>query len=148
MSFNFVVNFWVKVDENGSMTWTVNPDKIFILYFFNGENIDLENILFSLNTLDECMDSTLKTGNFLSPCKSQILNIGTMITLKEWNLSVEKDFFYLFNYLLIKNAKVQELFIYCGNVLAFCCFFKIHKKNLFENIQDTTELCLIWMKPF
>ena len=39
------------------------------------------------------MDTTLKAGNYLLPCKSQILNTGTMITLKELNLSVENDFF-------------------------------------------------------
>ena len=45
MPFNFMVNFWTTVDENGTMTWTVNEDKISTLYYFNDENMDLENIL-------------------------------------------------------------------------------------------------------
>ena len=49
MSFNFIVNFWTTVDENGSMSCTVTEDKISILYYFNDENIDLENILSLLN---------------------------------------------------------------------------------------------------
>ena len=48
MSFNFMVNFWTTLDENGSMTWTVSKDKISTLYYFN-ENMDLENILSLLN---------------------------------------------------------------------------------------------------
>ena len=36
----------------------------------------------------------------------------------------------------------KELFVYYDNVLAFYCFFKIHKKSLVENIQDRTELML------
>ena len=36
----------------------------------------------------------------------------------------------------------KQLFVYYDNVLAFYCFFKIHKKNFVENIQDRTELML------
>ena len=50
MSFNFVVNFWTTVDKNGSITWSVTRDKISILYYFNDEDINLENILSLLNT--------------------------------------------------------------------------------------------------
>ena len=51
MSFNFFVNFWTVVDENGSMTWTVTEGKIFILYYFNDEKkYRLENILSLLNS--------------------------------------------------------------------------------------------------
>ena len=49
MPFNFMVNFWTMVDENGSITWTVTEDKISILYDFNDENIDLENSFSLLN---------------------------------------------------------------------------------------------------
>ena len=123
MSFTFVVNFWVKVDENGSMTWTVNQDKIFILYFFNGENIDLENILFSLNTLVRMYG--LDTQDWKLSFTMQVSNseYWNYDYFKRMEFICRKGFFYLFNYLLNKNAKVQELFIYCGNVLAFCCFF-------------------------
>ena len=41
MTYNFLVNFWTTVDENGSMTWTVTDDKISILYYFNNKNIDM-----------------------------------------------------------------------------------------------------------
>lgn len=41
MTFNFLVNFWATVDENGRMTWTVTDDKISILYYFNNKNIDM-----------------------------------------------------------------------------------------------------------
>ena len=50
MSFNFMVNFWTTVDQNGSMTWSVTRDKISILYYFNDENINLENIRSLINT--------------------------------------------------------------------------------------------------
>ena len=50
--------------------------------------------LFSV-LLQEPMDSTLKAGNYLLPCQSQILNTGTMITLKESNSSV-KNYFFIF----------------------------------------------------
>ena len=46
MSFNFLINLWTTVDENGSVTWTVMEGKISILYYFNDENIDLENLRF------------------------------------------------------------------------------------------------------
>ena len=36
----------------------------------------------------------------------------------------------------------KQLFVYYDNVVAFYCFFKIHKKNFVENIQDRTELIL------
>ena len=49
MSFNFMVNFWTTVGENGGMTWTVTEDKISALYYFNDENLFLEIILFLLN---------------------------------------------------------------------------------------------------
>ena len=49
MSFNFMVNFRTTVDVSGGMTWTVTQDKISILYYFNNENINLENILSLLN---------------------------------------------------------------------------------------------------
>ena len=51
MPFNFMVNFWTTVDENGTMTWTVTEDKISTLYYFNDENFFLENILFLLNNV-------------------------------------------------------------------------------------------------
>ena len=41
MTYNFLVNFWTTVDENGSMTWTVTDDKISILYYFNNKNINM-----------------------------------------------------------------------------------------------------------
>ena len=50
MSFNFMVNFWTTVDENGTMTWSVTRDKTSILYYFSDENINLENIVSLLNT--------------------------------------------------------------------------------------------------
>ena len=31
MSFNFTVNFWTTVDENGSITWTITENKISIV---------------------------------------------------------------------------------------------------------------------
>ena len=49
MPFNLMVNFWTMVDENGSIIWTVMEDKISILYYFNDENIDLENSFSLLN---------------------------------------------------------------------------------------------------
>ena len=36
------------MDKSGSMTWTMTKDKISILYYFNDETIDLENILYPL----------------------------------------------------------------------------------------------------
>ena len=41
MTFNFLVNFWTTVDENGNMTWTVTDDKISISYYFNNKHIDM-----------------------------------------------------------------------------------------------------------
>ena len=46
ISFNLLVNFWTTVDENGSMISTVTEYEISILYYFNDENIDLENLGF------------------------------------------------------------------------------------------------------
>ena len=39
--FNVFVNFWRTVDENGNMTCSIVDEKIFILYYFNAENINL-----------------------------------------------------------------------------------------------------------
>ena len=44
-----MVNVWATVDENSSRTRAVTEDKISILYYFNDENIDLENTLSILN---------------------------------------------------------------------------------------------------
>ena len=46
MSFNFLINLETTVDGNVSVTWTVMEGKISILYYFNDENIDLENLRF------------------------------------------------------------------------------------------------------
>ena len=51
MFFNFMVNFWTTVDENGSMTWTETQDKLPILYHSNDGNIDFENIFSILNDI-------------------------------------------------------------------------------------------------
>lgn len=73
MSFNFMVNFWTTVDQNGSTTWSVTRDKISILYYFNDENINLENIRSLINTFarNYGLDSegctlpfTIKVSNF------------------------------------------------------------------------------------
>ena len=52
-TFNFLVNFWRTIEENGSMTWTISEDKISILYYFNDGNTDLQNILDLLNSLGD-----------------------------------------------------------------------------------------------
>ena len=49
MSFNFTLNVWTTMDENGNMTWTVTEDRVSILYDFNDENLDLENSFSLLN---------------------------------------------------------------------------------------------------
>ena len=48
-AFNFIVNFWRKIDENGSMTWKISDNHISIFYYFNDENLDLQNFLDVLN---------------------------------------------------------------------------------------------------
>ena len=49
-AFNFIVNFWRTIDENGSKIWTISDNHISILYYFNDENLDLQNILDNLNS--------------------------------------------------------------------------------------------------
>lgn len=51
MAFNFLVKFWRPLEENGSMTLTISEDLISILYYFNDENIDLEDFFELLNSL-------------------------------------------------------------------------------------------------
>ena len=51
MFFNFMVNFWTTVDENGSISWTETQDKLSILYHSNDGNIDFENIFSILNNI-------------------------------------------------------------------------------------------------
>ena len=77
MSFNFMVNFWTTVDENGSMTWNVTQDKVSILYYFNDENIDLQNILSLLN--DFASTYGLDTQGWKLPFTMQVSNC------KHWN---------------------------------------------------------------
>ena len=48
-----MVYFWNTADENGSMTWTFTDQKIFVLYYFNNENIDLEKMLSLLKGMAE-----------------------------------------------------------------------------------------------
>ena len=72
--------------------------------------LTLKAFFLSSVLLYERTDSTNQTGNFLSPYKSQILSNGTMITLKELNLSVETDFLIFLNFLLNNNAKLQRAF--------------------------------------
>ena len=88
--FNYMVNFWTTVDENGSMIWNVTQEKISILYYFNDKNIDLQNILFLISV--ELMALTLRVGNFVLQCRFRIPNIGIMIISKELNSSVKNDF--------------------------------------------------------
>ena len=47
--FNLFVNFWHTTDKNGSMTWSIQNNKISILYYFNDENIDLGKTSFKLS---------------------------------------------------------------------------------------------------
>ena len=49
-AFNFIVNFWRTINENGSMTWTISDNQISILYYFNDENLDLQKNLYALNS--------------------------------------------------------------------------------------------------
>ena len=72
MSFNFTINFWTTVDENGSMTWNVTQDKISILYYFTDENIDLQNILSVLN--DFVRTYSLDTQGWKLPFTMQVSN--------------------------------------------------------------------------
>ena len=51
MSFNFMVNFWTMLDQNGSMTWTMTQDKISISYYFNHEIIDLTHTISMIKLL-------------------------------------------------------------------------------------------------
>ena len=51
--FNFLVNFWKTIDENGSMMWIISENKISILYYFNDENTNLHKILVLLNSLGD-----------------------------------------------------------------------------------------------
>ena len=66
MPFNFTVNFWTMVDENGSITWTVTEDKISILYDFNDENIDLGNSFSLLNNFAFKYGLDVQSWKFLS----------------------------------------------------------------------------------
>ena len=72
MSFNPMVNFWATVDKNGSITWTVTKDKISILYYFNDENIDHENILSLLNNF--AFTYGLDTQGWKRPFKMTVSN--------------------------------------------------------------------------
>ena len=49
MSFNYFINFWRSVDENGSMTCSATNDKFSILYYFNSKKLDLDYLLSLLN---------------------------------------------------------------------------------------------------
>ena len=49
IEFDLFVAFWRTVDENGSIMWRILNNKILILYCFNDENVNLENMLTLLN---------------------------------------------------------------------------------------------------
>ena len=72
MFFNFMVNFWTTVDKNGSITWSVTRDKISILYYFNDEDINLENILSLLNTFARTYG--LNSQGWKLPFRMQVSN--------------------------------------------------------------------------
>ena len=70
MSFNFFINFWHSVDENGSMTCSAINDKFSILcYFFNSKKLDLDYLLSLLNAFarEQRLDNDLidSVGNCL-----------------------------------------------------------------------------------
>ena len=47
--FDLLVAFWCTIDDNSSMTWRILNNEISILYYFNDENVNLENMLTLLN---------------------------------------------------------------------------------------------------
>ena len=91
MTFNFVLNFWRTVDENGSMTWTVSNDEISILYYFNDEKIDVQKILSLHNEFVEAYG--LWQHGWKLPFHMQVSNSETWHNDYFKRISVENDLF-------------------------------------------------------
>ena len=62
IEFDLFVAFWRTVDENGSIMWRILNKKISILYYFNDENVNLENMLTLLNSF--AREYKIKTNSY------------------------------------------------------------------------------------
>ena len=47
--FGQCLNFYCELDDDGSSTWFVDSRKVYINYYYNDKNIDLNLILKKLN---------------------------------------------------------------------------------------------------
>ena len=105
-----MINFWTTIDNNGNMTWSVTRDKTSILYYFNDENISLENILSFLNTFARTYKLNSQGWKLL--CTMQVSNSEhwNYDNFKKIEFICRKLFFYFFCFLLNNNAKLQRAF--------------------------------------
>ena len=123
ISFNFMVNLCTTVDKNGSMTWSVTQDKISILYYFNDENINLENILSFLSTFARTYG--LNSQGWKLPFTMPVSNSEhrNYDYFKRIEFICKKLFFYFFSFLLINNAKLQRDFCLLRQCTSLLLFF-------------------------
>ena len=70
--WDFLIKTWRSVDQNGSMTWRVYPNKLSILHYFNNENIDLEKILKCFN--ENARDFNLDQKGWKLPFEMKMTN--------------------------------------------------------------------------
>ena len=110
ISFNFLVNFWTTAYENASMAWNVAHDRISIFYYFNDENIDLEQILSLLNNFDESDGLHIRCWKL--PLVLQVSNS------EHWNYDyfksvefiVRRWFSFIFSSINLKKINLKEYF--------------------------------------
>ena len=123
----FLLTLWLtfaqQQTKNGSMTWSMTQDKISILYYFNDENINLENILSFLSTFARTygLDSEGWKLPFTMPVSnSEHRNYDYF---KRIEFICKKLFFYFFSFLLINNAKLQRDFCLLQQCTSLLLFF-------------------------
>ena len=73
-AFDYLVNFWRTIDENGSMTWKISDNHMSVLYYLNDDILNYYASSFGL------------VGSCPLRCRFSIRKCGNEIILRELNL--------------------------------------------------------------
>ena len=141
--FNFLVSFRTELDENGSMTQNVMCDKIYILYYFNDENIDLEKMLFLLKEFAKTYGLNSQGWKHLPAMAVSDSKHQNYDYFKRIEFMVRKWLLFLFLALQKPNKKqmnFKEFFVHYENVLDFHVSLKKISKQIITKDQERTEL--------
>ena len=112
-----MVSTWKRTDENGSINWRVYSNKLSVFFYFNVENIDLDELLKHFN--DNSREFNLPSAGWKLPFKMQKSDA------EGWNYDYFKRVETVCCKIFFKNGKMenfQERFTN-SKILKICFIF-------------------------